>query len=46
MKNQILHERRDFTDVRHLIEWAGGYYGEKTAFSFRVKPNDKESSVL
>ncbi|MBQ7376705.1 MAG: AMP-binding protein [Clostridia bacterium] len=42
MKNQILHERRDFTDVRHLIEWAGGTYGEQTAYSYRKKPNDKE----
>ena len=41
MKQQ-LHVKREFTDVRHLLEWAGDTYAGKTAFSFRVKPNDKE----
>ncbi|MBQ7346754.1 MAG: AMP-binding protein [Clostridia bacterium] len=42
MKNEILHEKTEFANVRELIEWAGETYGEKTAFSFRRNPHDAE----
>ncbi len=35
MKNELLHERRDFANVRELVEWAAEEYGENRAFSFR-----------
>jgi len=43
MKNKhILHEKREFENVRHLIEWAGDFYADRTAYSFRVNPHDKD----
>ncbi|MBQ9079582.1 MAG: AMP-binding protein [Clostridia bacterium] len=38
MKDHVLHEKREFTNVRDLIEWAGEYYGEKYAYSYRDDP--------
>ncbi len=35
LKNQILHEKREFESVRALIEWAGSENSEKVAFSFK-----------
>ena len=32
--NHMLHEKREFCDVRQLIEWAAEAYGEAPAFSF------------
>lgn len=40
---EILHERRDFTDVRELIEWGAENYGERNAFSF--KPNAHKADI-
>ncbi|MBE6589054.1 MAG: hypothetical protein E7643_02635 [Ruminococcaceae bacterium] len=45
MKNEMLHERKDFTNVRELVEWAADTYGEATAFSFRTKPTKEDSLV-
>ncbi len=41
-KKHALHEKREFENVRALIEWAGDAYADRTAFSFRVNPHDKE----
>ena len=38
MKDHILHEKKEFVNVRELIEWAAQEYGEKTAYSYRVSP--------
>ena len=38
MNKHILHEKKEFTNVRELIEWAAVHHGEKTAFSFRRSP--------
>ena len=46
MKKQILHEKVEFENIRALVEWAGDKYGEKTAFSYREKANDKEVSKI
>lgn len=35
MKKGVLHERTEFTDVRHLIESAGEKYSDRIAYSFR-----------
>ena len=45
MKNEMLHERRDFANVRELIEWAGDTYGEAPAFSFKPAPSKPETEV-
>ena len=46
MKNEILHERLDFDNIRHLIEWAGAEYGPKYAYSFRRNPHDKDVTKI
>jgi acyl-CoA synthetase (AMP-forming)/AMP-acid ligase II len=38
MKDHILDEKKEFVNVRELIEWAAQEYGEKTAYSYRVSP--------
>ena len=44
MKNEQLHEKREFENVRALVEWAADTYGDKTAFSYRPTPkSDKET---
>ncbi|MBQ7835632.1 MAG: AMP-binding protein [Clostridia bacterium] len=35
MKKDVLHTKKEFTNVRALIEWAGEEYGERYAWSFR-----------
>ena len=35
MTNHVLHEKREFENIRALVEWAADFYGDKTAFSFR-----------
>ena len=42
MKNEVLHEKKEFEDVRALIEWAGEAYRDRCAYSFRQRPSDKE----
>ena len=36
---EMLHERRDFANMRELIEWAGETYGESPAFSYKPNPH-------
>ncbi len=38
MKNVQLHERRDFLNVRELVEWAGTHYADSYAYDFRLDP--------
>ncbi len=45
MKKEMLHERKDFANVRELVEWAADTYGEAPAFSFRTKPTKEETTV-
>lgn len=42
MKKEQLHEKREFKNARHLIEWAAETYGEDTAFSYRPDPRKAE----
>ena len=39
MKKDVLHQKTEFTNVRHLIEWAGETNGDKYAYSFRTDPH-------
>ena len=41
MKSHLIHQKREFADVRQLMEWAGDTHGEKIAFSYRNKAGDK-----
>lgn len=43
MNKQILHEKLEFTNVRHLVEWASEKYSQRYAYSFREEPHQKES---
>ncbi|MBE6607574.1 MAG: hypothetical protein E7633_03335 [Ruminococcaceae bacterium] len=43
MKNHILHEKKEFANVRELIEWAAQEYGEKAAYSYRPVPTKPET---
>ena len=38
----MLHPKRDFESIRHVVEYAAQTYGNSTAFSYRLKPFDKE----
>ncbi|MBQ5601740.1 MAG: AMP-binding protein [Clostridia bacterium] len=42
MKNHILHEKREFTNVRELVDWAAVQYSERTAYSYRSVPSKSE----
>lgn len=46
MKNEILHEKREFSNMRDLIEWAADFYREKYAYSFREDPHQKEATRI
>ena len=46
MNKEQLHPKRDFESIRHIVEYAAEHYGEKTAFSFRKKPFDKEKVCI
>ncbi|MBR7185070.1 MAG: AMP-binding protein [Clostridia bacterium] len=45
MKNQVLHEKREFANVRQLIEWAGDTYAERAAYSYRFDPRGEIQTV-
>ena len=42
MKIKTLRQRYEYENVRDLIEDVEKKYGEKTAFSYRIKPSDKD----
>ena len=42
MKIKTLRQRYEYENVRDLIEDVAKKYGEKTAFSYRIKPSDKD----
>ncbi len=42
MKKEQLHEKQSWTDIRHLVEWASDTFPSRNAYSYRIKPMDKE----
>ncbi len=40
MKSELIHEKHNFVNMRDLIEWAAQTYGEKPAYSYRLRPSD------
>ena len=43
MKDRVLHEKLEFPNVREMMKQIAELYGDKTAYSFRIKPNDAEA---
>ncbi len=41
-KKHLLHPKREFENVRALIEWVGDFYSDRVAFSYRTDPRQKE----
>ena len=46
MKKEQLHEKRSWTDVRNLVEWAAETYPTRNAYSYRIKPTDKDVQTV
>ncbi len=42
MKTDLIHPKREYTDMRHLVEDSGERYSDRIAYSFRKKASDKE----
>ena len=42
MNKHQIHPKREFESIRHIVEYAAKTYGNRTAFSYRLKPSDKE----
>ena len=41
-KVKILHEKREYSNIREAIEEIGDIYKGRVAYSYRIKPSDKE----
>ena len=41
-KKQPIHEKREYLNIREVIEDIGEIYKGKVAYSYRIKPSDKE----
>ena len=37
-----IYEKNEFTNIRHLVEWASDKYGEQYAYSFRTDPHGQD----
>ncbi len=42
MKNDLIHAKREYTDMRDLVEQSCEMYKDRVAYSFRKKASDKE----
>ncbi len=43
MSKDLLHEKKEFSNVRELVEWAAEEYGEKNAYSYKL--NQRSADV-
>ena len=41
-KTKILHEKREYSNIREAVEEMGEIYAGRYAYSYRIKPSDKE----
>lgn len=46
MNSDQLRPKREFKSIRHIVEYAAKTYGNSTAFSYRLKPTDKEKVTV
>ncbi len=42
MKDRVLHQKIEFPTIREMIRQVAEMYGDKPAYSFRIKPTDAE----
>ena len=42
MNKHQIHPKMEFESIRHIVEYAAKTYGNRTAFSYRMKPSSKE----
>ena len=38
MKKHALHEKKEFANVRELVEWSGTEYADRIAYSYKSLP--------
>ena len=43
MKNQVLHQKKFFANIRELIEWSGETHADAPAYSYRPNPHKQET---
>ena len=41
-KTKVLHEKREYSNIREVVEDIGSIYSGRYAYSYRIKPTDKE----
>ena len=46
MKNRALHPKREFENVRAMVEFIGEEYRGKVAYRYRKNPHDKEATLV
>ena len=46
MNRHQIHPKKEFDSIRHIVEYAAKTYGHKTAFSYRIKPSDREKVCI
>lgn len=46
MKSDVMHEIRQFTNVRELIEWAAETHKDRVAYSFKPDPQKNEITKI
>ena len=39
---KVLHEKREYSDIREVVEDIGSIYSGRYAYAFRIKPHDKD----
>ncbi len=44
-QKEKLHDKREFPNIRALVEWAGETYDQQTAYSYRTAPGAEITSV-
>ncbi len=42
MNKHQIHPKKEFQSIRHIVEYAAKTYGNNTAFSYKIRPTDKE----
>ncbi len=41
-KDKVLHEKKEYSNIREAVEDMGSIYAGRYAYDFRIKPHDKE----
>ena len=42
-KQDILHKKNEFKNMRDLVEWSAVTYYDRVGYSYRVRPLDKDA---